>query len=122
MRKIMIGLLLLALIMPGIVYGAEKWTQGKFAMWLVRKVGAEGLLPPAATVQDYFNFLRRNGIEPPGGWEEDKILTVSDLEAMLGLKPGAGYTFEELLKMIEELLEEILFAAPEAPVISPIVP
>jgi len=120
-RLVIVGLACL-LIMSGIVYGAEKWTHGKFAMWLVRKVGAEGLLPPAATVQDYFNFLRRNGIEPPGGWEEDKILTVSDLESMLGLKPESGYTFEELLKMIEELLEEILFTAPEIPAVSPSVP
>ncbi len=99
-----------------------KWTHCKFAVWLVKKANAEYLLPAAATCKDYFDLLRRNGIEPPGGWVAEKIITVADLEAMLGLKPGSGKSLDELMKMLGDSLSDLLYSIDKPVVVSPAFP
>ena len=116
-------LALAMMVQFGVAFGQKKaMTQGEFAMWLVREVGAEGMLPPAATVLDYFDFLKRNGLEPCDGWEEDEEITVEDLECMLGLEPDSGYTFEELVEKLKELLAEVVRGGADIPTVSPAIP
>ncbi len=119
--KIFLFMSIFLLLFQASGFGANM-THQQFATWLVKQVEAEGFLPAAAVTQDYFNFLRRVGIEPPGGWEYGKILTAADLEAILGLEPNSGYTFEKLIKMVEDMVREVLLAVPSEHVISPVIP
>ena len=124
MKKLLIMIFAFVLVfgaMSGLA--AEQWTHQHFAVWLVKAVNAENLLSPTATTQDYFTLLRRLGIEPRGGWIEDKIITIATLEEMLGLAEGSGLTFEELLKKLEALIQEILTANPALnPSVSSVLP
>ena len=98
------------------------WTHSRFAVWLVRKAGAEYLLPPAATTKDYFDFLKKNGIEPQGGWKADSLITLQEMELMLGLRPGSGVTLEQLMEMMGRFLREILSGARPLPSVSSAIP
>lgn len=120
--KIVLLFCVITLAFQSIAFGEAQWTHERFAKFLVKQVKAERLLPVAAVNQDYFDLLRRLGVEPPAGWEQGKVLTEADLKAMLGLAPDAKYTFEELIKMVEDMVREILIAVPADQPISPILP
>jgi hypothetical protein len=60
-----------AAIDPGF---SEGMSQGDFAKLLIKTLHAEGLLPPAATLNDVFKFWEDIGIVPPGGWNADAAI------------------------------------------------
>lgn len=98
------------------LFSAEKITegmkQGEFAMLLIKELGAQGALPPAATTQDAFKFLEKLGLVPSKGWDEEGIVDSKFLAALLGLseKEAAKFTFDELLGKLEQKLADILWS------------
>ncbi|NOZ64804.1 MAG: hypothetical protein GXO71_07800 [Caldiserica bacterium] len=116
--------LLGTMVAPG--FSAEKITQGDFAMLLVRVLGMEGNLPPAATVEDYGNLLSSLGIEPADGWDYGVPLTLGDLYDMLDIY-GKGdrskkLTLDEVLKILEKWVGEVPTYVPETAPVSAISP
>ncbi len=107
---LIVGLTLSSSLSFAKVAPKEGMTQGEFAVFLVEVLDAQGFLPEAAVVNDDIVFLEGLGIEPPGGWEADKVLTRDDLVYMLGLKKAGKLTFAELLDMLKARLEELLWA------------
>ncbi len=113
--RIFFGLLLVGLIFSGSLSFAEVtpkegMTQGDFAMFLVEVLDAQGFLPKAAVVNDAIVFLENLGVEPPDGWDADKVLVRDDLVYMLGLEKAGNLTFAELLEMLKKRLWEMLWA------------
>ena len=88
----------------------EGMTQGEFAVFLVKVLDAEGFLPEAAVINDAIVFLENLGVEPPDGWDADKVLVKDDLVYMLGLEKAGKLTFTELLEMLKKRLREMLWA------------
>ncbi|GEM_PF-3316828 len=107
-------------------FSAEKITQGEFAMLLVRVLGMEGDLPPAATVEDYGSLLSSLGMEPAYGWDYEFPLTLGDLYDVLGID-GKGnrskkLTLEEVLRILEKWVGETPTYVPESTPVSAVSP
>jgi hypothetical protein len=90
----------------------EGMSQGEFAIWLVKAVGAMYKLPPGANAQDAVDFLTNLGLVPDGDWQVDGIvdkqflisfLNLSQEEADALLKDPEG--FDKLLAKVRELLQ-----------------
>ena len=90
----------------------EGMKQGEFAMLLIKELGAQGQLPPAATVQDAFNFLQKIGVVPSKGWDEKGTVDSKFLADLLGMKDkdAAFLTFDELLAKLKERIAQILWS------------
>ncbi len=82
----------------------EEWSQGQFALWLVKAAGALSKLPPAGTGTDATNFLSRLGVVPEGGWKKDEKITKEFLLSLLGddSKDAANLSFDDLIKRIQD--------------------
>lgn len=88
----------------------EGMKQGDFAMLIVKELGAEGLLPAAATISDYFALLEELGCTPPDGWDEEESIIREDLVDMLGVTgEEANLSFDELLNKLETRLADVLW-------------
>ncbi len=85
---------------------SEGMNQGDFAMLLIKELGAEGLLPTAATINDAFALLEKLGAAPTDGWDAEAVITADDLAAILG--EGATGSFDELLAKLKTRLADIL--------------
>ena len=83
---------------------SEEWTQGDFALWLVKAADAMSKLPAAATGVDAIKFLNALGITPEGGWKKDEKLTKEFLLSLLGddSKGAEGLSFEELINKVTD--------------------
>ena len=79
----------------------EGMSQGDFALWLVKAIGAQTKLPPAATGEDAVKFLTSLGVIPEGGWQKGDPLTKEVLASLLE-KPeeGANLSFDDLVKEV----------------------
>lgn len=53
-------------------------TQGEFAMQLVKALGWDKGLSTGATVNDYINILKKNAVEPTGGFQPNLPITKED--------------------------------------------
>lgn len=96
---------------PAIVRAAleeGKTTQGEYASWLVREVGAQSKLPPAATGKDAIDFLLSLGIAPEGGWEEDEPVTKEMLASLLDDGGDASGSFDEVANNVKNHVSNIL--------------
>lgn len=124
LKKIALGLMIVSL---GFSFGSSAYCaetkkdepkfvdgmkQGDFAMLLLKDLGAEGQLPPAATLQDAFKFLEKIGVVPPKGWDEKGVITKADLVYMLGLKKEEAdkLNFDEILTKLEKRVADILWS------------
>ena len=120
----MILFLLGMMAIPG--FSAEKITQGEFAMLLVRVLGMEGELPPAATVEDYCDLLSSLGMEPADGWDADLPLTLGDISDILDIyirgAKGEQLTLEKVLKILEDWSAEMPAYVPEVVPVSTVSP
>jgi hypothetical protein len=78
-------------------------TQGEFALWVIKEVGAISKLPPAATGQDAIDFLSSLGVIPEGGWKQDQPITRDFLESLLGDEEDAsGLSWDELVQKVRD--------------------
>ena len=97
-------LLVIALLIsiPGGVYAdlAEGMSQGDFALWLVKAIGAQSKLPPAATADEAIDFLQRLGVVPEGGWDKNGTVDSAFLKSLLGEGADTSGAFEELLEKV----------------------
>lgn len=91
---------------------SEDMTQGDFALWLVRAVGAMYKLPPGANDKDAVAFLTTLGLVPQGNWQTDEkiskeflasLLDIPDSEKEALLKDPQG--FDKLLQKVKDLLQ-----------------
>lgn len=80
-------------------------TQGEFALWLVREIGAQSKLSPAATGKDATDFLTGLGLVPEGGWKEDDVVTKEMLQSLL---EDASGSFDELVDQVKEHADNVL--------------
>lgn len=81
----------------------EEWTQGQFALWLVKAADAMSKLPAAATGADAISFLNKVGITPEGGWKKDEKISKEFLLSLLGDdKDAAGLSFDDLIKKVND--------------------
>lgn len=87
---------------------AEGMTQGDFALWLVKEIGALSKLPPAAQGQDAIDFLISLGIAPEDGWSKDEPVTKEVLASLLDGEDAANLSFEELVDAVTEHVETLL--------------
>ncbi len=89
---------------------SEGMNQGDFAMLLIKELGAEGLLPPAATINDAFALLEELGAVPVDGWDAEDDIDKNDLAEMLGLSEEEAFgSFDDLLRKLKDRLTDILW-------------
>lgn len=86
----------------------EGMTQGDFALWLVKAIGAQSKLPPAAQAEDAIKFLTELGSIPEEGWQKDEPMTAELLAGLLE-DPGEGkdLSWEELVDEVRKQIQEI---------------
>ncbi len=82
-------------------------TQGEFALWLVKVVGAQSKLPPAAQGKDAINFLMGLGVAPEGGWAKDKPITKEFLTSLLPDEDTSKLSFDELVSKVQEAVKNL---------------
>lgn len=107
-----VGLLFIMFLVPAISHGAVEegvTTQGDFALWLVKEVGALSKLPPAATGQDAIDFLVSLGIVPEGGWDDDEPVTRELLLSLLGDEEDLSkLDFQELVDRLKTAVDQAI--------------
>lgn len=87
---------------------AEGMTQGDFGLWLVKAVGAQAKLPPAATGEDAIAFLSGLGVIPEGGWQKDELITNELLAGLLSDSEGSSnLSFDELVEKVRQHVQSI---------------
>ena len=85
---------------------AEGMTQGDFGLWLVKAVGAQAKLPPAASGEDAIAFLSGLGVIPEGGWQKNEAISKEFLSSLLDKKDEAsGLSFDDLVQKVREHVE-----------------
>ncbi len=81
----------------------EGMTQGEFALWLVKEIGALSKLPPSALGQDAIDFLTNLGVAPENGWKKDEALTANILKSILGGGDDTkGLSFNDLVTRVRD--------------------
>lgn len=85
----------------------EGMTQGDFALWLVKAIGAQTKLSPAATGDDAIKFLTSLGIIPEGGWQDDEVITNEILAGLLDDPDTASSSFDELVEKVRQHVQDI---------------
>ena len=84
----------------------EGMTQGQFALWLVKAIGAQSKLSPAATEDDAINFLLGLGVYPEGNWDKDAKISNEFLASLIGEEPGSS-TFQELANKVKDYVRNL---------------
>lgn len=80
---------------------SEGMSQGDFALWLVKAIGAQAKIPPAATGEDAVKFLTSLGIIPEGGWQKDEPITNELLASLLDEgEDVSGLSFDQLVEKV----------------------
>ena len=85
----------------------EGMTQGDFALWLVKAVGAMYKLPPGADAQDAISFLTRLGMVPQGDWQWDQKITNDFLASFLDLSDQDKKALIQDPKGFDKLAEKV---------------
>lgn len=103
----------------------EGMTQGDFALWLVKAIGAQSLdfltpgevqqkqapvnflLNPAAGSEEAIEFLTQLGSIPEGGWKKDEEMTKAALADLLGDKDAANLSWDDLVKKVRDYIQSI---------------
>ena len=90
---------------------SEGMKEGAFAKGLIKELGAQGLLPPAATTMDYFKLMEKLGVVPSKGWDENGVITKEELCYMLSMKSEQceAATCDECLSKLKKRLADILW-------------
>jgi hypothetical protein len=88
---------------------SENMSQGDFALWLIKAIGAQTNLPPAATSEDAIKFLVELGIVPEDGWQKDKPISTKFLAELMGKDESevSGMSFEELVEAVRSYVSAI---------------
>lgn len=86
---------------------SDGMSQGDFAVWLVKAIGATSKLPPAATGEDAIAFLTGLGVIPEGGWQKDEPISNELLASLLGDSETGGLSFDELVQKVREHVQNI---------------
>ena len=87
----------------------QESTQGEFALWLVKAIGAQDKLSPAASADDAIEFLTKLGVIPEGGWKQDEKITKELLGSFLD-DPNldlANTSFDDLLKKVIDHVKSV---------------
>jgi hypothetical protein len=89
----------------------EGMNQGDFAKVLIEKLEAQGMLPPAASVRDYFRLLEKLGCVPAKGWDEEGTIDKDFLIDLLGGgKDLQDMEFDALLDTLMNKLADRLWS------------
>ncbi len=95
----------------------EGMTQGEFALWLVRAIGAlqepdpqhgigiKSKLPPGANADDAINFLTELAVVPKDGWKKDEPITKELLADLLGDPEAVNLDFSDSVKKVQEFVQ-----------------
>jgi len=67
-----------------VVQDDEQLTQAAFVEALIKALGLEDQLGPAATTRDKAEYLKTLGYAPLGGWILENVLSKGDVAAVLG--------------------------------------
>ena len=97
--------------LPGVLRAQdlkEGMTQSDFALWLVKAIGAQSKLPPAAQGEDAIYFLTQLGSVPDGGWQKNDAITKEALSSLLE-KPeeGTGLSFDDLVGKVRDRIQAL---------------
>lgn len=84
----------------------EGMTQGDFALWIVKAIGAQSKLPPAATAEDAIKFLSGLGIIPEAGWDKDGPISGEWLGGLAGEEAG-NLSFEDLAGKVRDHVQDV---------------
>ena len=109
-KGILLFFLLSMLITPGTLRAAaptEGMTQGDFALWLVKEVGALAKLSPAATGQEAIDFLKSLGLSPEEGWDANKPVTKKFLASLLGDPDAENLSFDDLVAKVRDFVQNL---------------
>ena len=85
----------------------KEWSQGQFALWVVKAAGALSKLPPAATGADAVAFLTKLGLVPEGGWKKDEKIDEAFLSSLLGDEGSGNLNFDQLVTKVQERINSI---------------
>ena len=85
----------------------EGMSQGDFALWVVKAIGAQSKLPPAATGEDAIKFLTSLGIIPEGGWQKDEAFSNEALASLSDDPEAANLSFDELVEKVRENVQNL---------------
>ena len=85
----------------------EGMSQGDFARWLIKAVGAEDRLPPAFIAEDAIKFLSELGVVPEGGWQKEQAVTKEFLQSLLDDEDKDKLSFEELVERVRSKVQNI---------------
>ena len=101
----------LLLTLPGSSQAQELkqgMTQGDFAVWLIKAIGAESKLPPAFGPEDAINFLTQLGSIPEGGWKKNEEMSTEALASLLE-KPeeGSNLSWDDLVQKVMDHIQKI---------------
>jgi hypothetical protein len=95
----------------------EGMTQGEFALWLVRAIGAlqepdpqhaigiKSKLPPGANADDAINFLTQLAVVPKGGWEKDDPVTKELFVDLVGDPEVANLDFNDGAEKVSDFIQ-----------------
>ncbi len=88
----------------------EEWSQGQFALWVVKAAGAISKLPPAATGSDAIVFLTKLGVIPEDGWKKDGKITKEFLLSLLGddSEGAEGLSFDDLIQRLQDQVNTLV--------------
>lgn len=113
-KSVTVGLVLVfafLLVLPALSQAVELtqgMTQGDFALWLVKAIGAESKLPPAYGAEDAVNLLTQLGSIPEGGWQKNEEMTAGALAGLLENADEAGnLSWDELVEKVREHIQKI---------------
>jgi len=84
---------------------SQDMTQGQFASWLVKAMGAQGQLSPGATGQDAIDFLFKIGVVPEEGWDEEAKIDRKFLASLLGDPGAASMDFNALVDKLVDYVK-----------------
>lgn len=107
---LLIAVMCLSLLTPTIAKAAMNWqdmTQGQFALWLVKAIGAQSKLSAGAGETEAIDFLRRLGVVPEDGWMEDSKITKKFLIDLLGDGSSEKLSFDDLVQKLREHVQNI---------------
>lgn len=81
---------------------AQELTRGEFIMQLVESLGLSYRIQEGATVQDYVNVLRQEGLDIPGEYDTSKVITVEERVDLL----SQAFSMQQKVREKSKLLME----------------